>query len=111
MGREINQQNKGEYMNQRIRVPKRFIEDHASRDLLDLDAVKVGETKTHYFVELSAEQAFELWSDANHYSCKEMAGEYIESCGLGFVSSARATRQALDGFMNFVNRCDALRGN
>ena len=111
MGREINQQNKGEYMNQRIRVPKRFIEDHASRDLLDLDAVKVGETKTHYFVELSKEQAFELWSDANHYSCKEMAGEYIESCGLGFVSSARATRQALDGFMNFVNRCDALRGN
>ena len=98
-------------MNQRIRVPKKFIEDHSSRDLLDLDAVKVGETKTHYFVELSPEQAFELWSDANFYSSKEMAGEFIESMGVGFVSSARATRQALDGFMSFVNRCDALRGN
>jgi hypothetical protein len=98
-------------MNERIRVPKWFIEDHASRGLLDLESVKVGETKTHYFVELSPEQAYELWHDADFYSCKEMAGEFMESMGLGFVSSARATKKALNGFMSFVNRCDALRGN
>jgi len=79
-----------------FKIPKRFIEDHASRGLIELDSVMVRETKSHYWVRLSEEQASELRSDADFYGCSDMAGEFIQSMGVGFVSSARATKKALE---------------
>jgi hypothetical protein len=84
-------------MNERlIKLPKRFIEDHESRGLIELNTVVVSETKTHYLVRLSTEQAKELHSDADFYSDRYMAREFIESMGIGFVSSARATKKILE---------------
>lgn len=78
------------------RIPKRFVEDHDSRDLLRdandeiirLDDVTVKQTKAQYVVRLTIEQADELMSDAEFYANEP-------EFDLGLRSSARATMNAL----------------
>lgn len=89
----------------RVRIPKRFIEDHAERECLladdgteygkriSVEDVTVRELKNHYVVELTEAQAKELHSDAEHYAwlgTREL-GWHMG----GLVASARATRDAL----------------
>lgn len=85
----------------RVKVPKRFIEDHSERECLRgdddervwLQDVVTRELKNHYVVELTEAQAKELHSDAEHYAwlgTREL-GWHMG----GLVASARATRDAL----------------
>jgi hypothetical protein len=84
-------------MTKQYRIPKRFIEDHDSRDclrdanneIINVDAVIVRTNKKHYIVALTDAQAAELLSDANHY--KDLAGWD----GMSLVVSAQATYNAL----------------
>ena len=89
-----------------IKVPKVFINDHDSRDLLRADDgteygavltvrdVLVRELKNHYIVRLTEAQAKELHSDADYYytelGVRELGMEYA-----GLVASAKATRNAI----------------
>lgn len=90
------------------KLPKRFLQDHDYRELLrvapvddaeygELISIKdilVKETKSHYFVALTAEQAHELVSDANYY--RDGGGGGMEWSEMGaIISSARATYIAL----------------
>jgi len=87
-------------MTKQYRIPKRFIEDHDSRDclrdesneIINVDAVIVRTNKKHYIVALTDAQAAELLSDANHY--KDLGAE-LGFEGMSLVSSARATYDAL----------------
>lgn len=74
------------------RLPKRFAEDHWGRDCGVTDVV-VRETKEHFFVEMDRDGWGDMESDADYYV--GMGSEMIESMGIGFVSSARATMNAL----------------
>lgn len=85
------------------RLPKKFIEDHDDRNLLrradgsemgeiiSLDDVVVKQTKSHYIVNLTIEQANELMSDADYYATPGV----IDPSLFGLCSSARATVKAL----------------
>lgn len=90
------------------RVPKRFILDHDYRgclraapvdgeeygEIIGLKDVLVKETKSHFFVALTEEQAEELISDADYY--RDGGGGGMEWSELGaIISSARATYNAL----------------
>jgi hypothetical protein len=78
----------------RVRVPRTFVEDHASRGLVDLDAVTVRMTRTHYVLELDAAALLELRDDAFHYV--DGGTETFGQWALGLISSARATMAAID---------------
>ena len=83
-----------EEMAYRVRVPRTFVEDHARRDLLDLEAVTVRATRSHYVLELTRRQLLELRSDCDYYvdgGTDEFGREYF-----GLISSARATMAAID---------------
>ena len=86
------------------KLPKRFLQDHDYRgclraapvdgeeygEAIELKDVLVKETKSHYFVALTEEQAQELASDANYY--RDGGGGGMEWSELGgIISSARAT--------------------
>jgi len=90
------------------KLPKRFIEDHDYRELLraapvddaeygELISIKdilVKETKSHFFVALTEEQALELVSDANYY--RDGGGGGMDFSEMGaIIISARATYNAL----------------
>lgn len=87
-------------MTKQYRIPKRFIEDHDSRDclrdandeIINMSAVVVRRNKKHYVVALTDAQAAELLSDANYY--KDLGSE-LGFEGMSLVSSARATYDAL----------------
>lgn len=49
------------------RVSKRFVEDHWSRELGHSDRI-VHETKSHYFVRMTDDNASDLLSDAEYYA-------------------------------------------
>jgi len=82
------------------RIPKRFVDDHDSRDCLRDDAgesitlasITVRTTKKHLVVRMTDAQASELMSDAWYY--KDLAGE-LGWDGMSLVVSARATYDAL----------------
>lgn len=70
-----------------IRVPKRFFDDHAERDL-DTPAI-VRETKAHYFIRADDPATAELRSDAAYYA------DGPDLLPPGLKASARATLIAL----------------
>jgi hypothetical protein len=74
------------------RVPARFYEDHADRhDVHELMGRIVKTTGNYHHVRLTDSQVSNLHSDAEHY-----AGESPEYVDRGVISSARATKKALD---------------
>jgi hypothetical protein len=80
-------------MNTKIyRLPKRFADDHWGRDCGETDRI-IRETKKHYYVEMDEDGWGDMESDADYYV--GMGGEMIESMGIGFIASARATHAAL----------------
>jgi len=90
------------------KLPKCFLQDHDYRELLraapvddaeygELISIKdilVKETKSHFFVALTDEQARELVSDADFYRDGGGGGMDWSECG-AIISSARATYNAL----------------
>ncbi len=89
-----------------VKIPKRFIEDHADRSCLRADDgteygkcisvedVTVRELKKHYIVALTDAQAKELLSDANYY--RDGGGGGMDFCEMGgLIASAKATYNAL----------------
>ena len=74
------------------RLPKRFAEDHWGRDCGQTDEI-VRETKSHFYVKMDQDGWGDMESDADFYV--GMGGEMIESMGIGFIASARATLNAL----------------
>lgn len=90
------------------RVPKHFIQDHDGRgclraaivdgaeygEIIGLEDVLVKETKSHFYVALTDEQAQELMSDADYYRDGGGGGMDWSECG-AIISSARATYNAL----------------
>tara|TARA_Y100000022_G_scaffold199157_1_gene210983 strand:+ start:403 stop:699 length:297 start_codon:yes stop_codon:yes gene_type:complete len=76
-----------------IKLPKRFIQDHAERDLDTPEIIKV--TSKHFWVRADDPHLSELYQDAEYY-----AEPWIDAApgdGLwGIVLSARATKRALD---------------
>ncbi len=89
-----------EVITKQYRIPKRFIEDHDSREclrdanneIIKLDDVLVRENKKHYIVAFTDAQAEELLSDADYY--RSLGSELGWEC-MSLVSSARATYDAL----------------
>jgi hypothetical protein len=82
-------------MTKQYRIPKCFLIDHDSRDLLkdaSLDDVIVRETKKHYIVAMTDAQVNELMSDADYY--KDLQSELGWDM-MHLVISARATYNAL----------------
>lgn len=75
-----------------VRIPKRFLDDHAERDL---DTPKIERsTSTHYWVNTEDPALDELVSDAEHYA--EGGVSTIDFPHLlGIVASAKATLRAL----------------
>ena len=80
-------------MNNLIKIPQRFFQDHAERDLDTPEIIKM--TSTHYWIKSDDPHITELYQDAKFY-----AKPWIDSVpgdGLwGIVVSARATKKALD---------------
>lgn len=72
------------------RIPRRFYDDHAARDLPSGTITR--STKTHHHVELNNDDHAELLSDARHYA-DASNGWSPELFGL--CASARATVKAL----------------
>ena len=76
-----------------IKIPQRFFQDHAERDLDTPEIIKM--TSTHYWIKADDPHITELYQDAKFY-----AKPWIDSVpgdGLwGIVVSARATKRALD---------------
>lgn len=68
-----------------IRLPKRFFDDHAERDL-DTPAI-VRETKNHYFIHATDPAVAELRDDAAFYA-DEHGPDHLPP---GLKASARAT--------------------
>jgi hypothetical protein len=87
-------------MTKQYRIPKRFIEDHDSRDclrdanneIINIDAVIERTNKKHYIVALTDAQAKELLSDADYY---KGLGSDLGYQGMSLVVSAQATYNAL----------------
>lgn len=79
-----------------LKVGKVFYDDHAGRALVTGEYEQlwgiVKETKTHYLLELTEEDALELADDANHYAESGTAVYGQEMFGL--CMSARATFMA-----------------
>lgn len=75
-----------------IRIPKRFIDDHAERELPT--PIVVRETSSHYFVDPADDAIEELINDAEHYV------DGLDEAPRGIVASARATLQAIGAFRN-----------
>lgn len=84
-----------------VKIPKRFIDDHAARALIvdadnneiAFDTVVVRTLKKHYVVTLTEAQAYELLSDA-HFYVDGGVREFGWEMG-GLIASARATYDAL----------------
>lgn len=72
------------------RIPKRFFDDHAERDL-DTPAI-VRETNAHYFISIDDPFVAELRDDARFYAAEH--GPDLLPPGL--KASARATLTALE---------------
>jgi hypothetical protein len=70
-----------------IRIPKRFLDDHAERELPA--PIIVRETSSHYFIDPADDAIEELVNDARHY------GDSIDNAPRGLIASARATLRAL----------------
>lgn len=75
------------------KVPKKFYEDHRSRDLLSGSVVNT--TKTHYVIELDDAAYNEMLEDAKFYSDLSYVIELMGKQYLGLARSAQATVKAL----------------
>jgi hypothetical protein len=80
----------------KLRIPKRFYQDHCDRGLLldgyDCDGI-IATTKTHFTVLLTERDAHELLDDAWFYSDSSWIQD--DPAHLGLVMSARATHKAV----------------
>lgn len=74
-----------------IRITRRFMDDHAERDLPTPSAVR--STKQFHYIDATDPAALDLLSDAQHYAKDVDAGG--EHAMLGLINSARATVKAL----------------
>lgn len=77
-----------------IKIPQRFMDDHAERDLETPEVIKA--TKTHYFIKPDDPALPELLDDAEHYQhpC------YFDRVYFGLCMSARATVKAIKKMQN-----------
>jgi hypothetical protein len=74
-----------------VRIPTRFFDDHAERELPT--PVVVRETKTHYYIAKDDPAVGELLDDARHYA--HVDGP--DMCPPGLIPAARALIRALNG--------------
>lgn len=76
-----------------VRIPRVFYRDHDHGRGCPSPAI-IKETKTHLFIafEPGSEGWEDLLDDAEHYANHP---DYAQTCGLGLVSSARATAKAM----------------
>ena len=81
-------------MNNIIKIPKRFFEDHRERFDEEFPAV-INETKTHYFISRDDEHLWNLEADCEHTIEMHSLGEEWYCQNFGFVMSARATLKAI----------------
>ena len=90
-----------------IRAPKRFIDDHANRDL---DTPYVWrQTKVHYFISRWDPAMEELRSDAEYYADGEFGPDAIGDGG-ALKRSAKALVDAMDcqGVLTLAEYADGL---
>lgn len=80
-----------------IRIPTRFFDDHAERDL-PTPAIQKS-TKAHYWISLDDPDLPELLNDAEHYQYSTLQSDPYY---FGLIASARATAKAIN---------DALEAN
>jgi len=84
-------------MNNIIKIPKRFFEDH--RDCCDEEATPkiIKETKKHYFISRDDDQFWNLKSNCEYMIEAHSLGQewYCSPQNFGLVMSARATLKAI----------------
>jgi len=80
-------------MNNLIKIPQRFYDDHKERDLESPEIVK--ETKTHYWIKADDPDIAELKSDAEYYYTMWNMGAF-DNWLFGICMSAKATLNALE---------------
>jgi len=73
-----------------IKLPRRFFDDHAERDLDTPKVIK--STRRHYFVASDDPALPELTDDAEYYAG---SGAYMEFHMQGLIRSATATANAI----------------
>ena len=74
-----------------VKVPKRFYDDHVSRDLLAGNVLR--SSGAYYVVEMDDETFKDLMSDADYYAT--MPPGEMDSSYRGLIQSAQATVRAL----------------
>ena len=74
-----------------VRIPQRFLDDHAERDLDTPRIVRA--SKTHYWVERDDPAVPELLDDARYYAAS--SGRMVSHV-FGLCASARATIKAFE---------------
>jgi len=79
-------------MNNLIKIPKRFYDDHKERDLESPAIIK--QNKTHYWIKSDDPDIAELKSDADYYYTMWNMGAFDKSL-VGICMSAKATLNAL----------------
>ena len=84
---------KGEKMQNLIKIPKRFFDDHKERDLDTPQIIK--ETKTNYWIRSNDPHLAELKSDADYYATMWDMGSF-DKWVFGIATSAKATLKALE---------------
>jgi hypothetical protein len=79
-----------------LKVPTRFLDDHASRGCViysgEKDAYVIQKTKTFYVVRLNEADAIDLLSDADYYSTE---WSQMDRSFFGLGMSAKATKKSV----------------
>jgi len=79
-----------------IKIPKRFYDDHRSRECGQTGKI-LKEYSSHYLVELDETAWDDLYSDADYYGTDGPGGDFWENYR-GVVLSARATLKIMDEY-------------
>lgn len=79
----------------RIKIPKRFYQDHVERDL-DAPPI-IRQTQSHIWIDANSQHLSELLADADFYADpKTYGGTQFASDSQGLIKSAKATKRAIE---------------